>query len=138
MKFAATFDGAAETVSTSALPAHWPVASIEPATRNPFIATLPPAPKPVVVQAATAPPPPPPPPVSDYRFWGRMVVQGGQRQTYIARGSEGAPVTVDNGTRLEGGWSVESISDNAIVLVHAATLQHSTVSIPLHVTTSQQ
>ena len=65
-----------------------------------------------------------------------MVVQGGQRLTYVARGVEGAPVPVEPGTRLEGGWTVESIGDNAVVLVHATTLQHSTVSIPLHTTTS--
>ncbi len=129
-------EGTALVDTTRTLPAHWPVANIEPATRSPFIATRPPAAKPVTPVAAAPPPPAPPPPVSDYRFWGRMVVQGGQRLTYVARGVEGAPVPVEPGTRLEGGWTVESIGDNAVVLVHATTLQHSTVSIPLHTTTS--
>lgn len=129
--------GAAPAASADALPAHWPAVNIEPATRNPFIVTPPPAPKPVVAAVVAPPPPAPPPPVSDYRFWGRVLVQGGQRLTYVARGVEGSPVAVDTGTRLDGGWAVESISDNAVVLVHSATQQHSTVSIPLHATSQQ-
>ena len=129
----------ATTLAAAPLPAHWPQPNVEAAPRNPFLATPPPAPKPVVV-AVKAPPsaPPPPPPVSDYRFWGRMNVSGGQRLTYVSRGEAGNPVAIDVGTRLEDGWSVDAIGDNAIVLVHAATQQRSTLSIPPHGPAGQQ
>ena len=126
------------TATTNALPAHWPAPNVDPATRNPFVITPPPAPKPIVAKVVAPVPAPLPPPVSDYRFWGRVAVQGGQPLTYVARGDAGAPVAIDTGTRLEDGWSVESIGDNAIVLVHAATQQRSTLSIPLHAPASQR
>jgi hypothetical protein len=121
----------------TALPAHWPAPNVDPATRNPFVIAPPPAPKPVAAKAV-APVLGAPPPVSDYRFWGRVAVQGGQPLTYVARGDAGAPVAIDAGTHLEDGWSVESIGDNAIVLVHAATQQRSTLSIPPHAPASQR
>jgi len=124
--------GASASAASATLPEHWPQPNVEPAVRNPFLATPPPAPKPVAAVAVQAPPPAPPPPVSDYRFWGRMAVGAGQRLTYVARGDAGNPTAIDVGTRLEDGWSVESIGDNAIVLVHAATQQRSTLSIPPH------
>ncbi len=125
-------DGYAKSATTE-LPEHWPQPNVESAPRNPFLATPPPAPKPVVAAAPPpAPPPPPPPPVSDYRFWGGMKVAGGQRLVYLARGESGNPVAIDVGTRLEDGWSVDTIGDNAIVLVHAATQRRSTLSIPPH------
>ncbi len=129
---------ASATGAAGTLPVHWPEANVEPAARNPFVATPPPAPKPVAAPVVAPTPPAPPPPVSDYRFWGRMAVQGGQHLTYVARGDTGTPVAIDIGTKLEDGWSVESIGDNAIVLVHAATLQRSTLSIPLHAPMSQK
>jgi hypothetical protein len=135
---APTGDGASTTAVMGALPAHWPETGVEQATRNPFIATAPPAPKPVAAPVVASPPPALPPPVSDYRFWGRMAVQGGQHLTYVARGDTGTPVAIDIGTRLEDGWSVESVGDNAIELVHAATLQRSTLAIPLHAPTNQK
>jgi len=113
----------------AALPEHWPAPNVDAAPRNPFLATPPPAPKTVVV---APPPPPPPPPVSNYRFWGRVAVADGQRVTYLSRGDSGNPVAIDIGTRLEDGWSVDAIGDNAVVLVHAATQQRSTVLIPPH------
>jgi hypothetical protein len=66
-----------------------------------------------------------------------VTVAGGQRLTYLSRGESGNPVAIDVGTRLEDGWMVDAIGDNAIVLVHAATQQRSTVSIPQHGTSSQ-
>ena len=122
----------AASTAADTLPEHWPQPNVEPAARNPFVSTPPPAPKPAAVALVAAPPPPPPPPVSNYRFWGRMAVGGGQRLTYVARGDSGNPVAIDIGTRLEDGWSVEAIGDNTIVLVHAATQQRSTLSIPPH------
>ncbi len=125
-------NGISATAASDALPEHWPQPNVEPAVRNPFLVTPPPAPKPVAAPVAVAAPPAPPPPVSNYRFWGRMTVAGGQRLTYVARADAESPAAIDVGTRLEDGWSVEAISDNTIVLVHAATQQRSTLSIPPH------
>ncbi len=127
-------NGISATAASDALPEHWPQPNVEPAVRNPFLVIPPPpppAPKPVATPVVAAPPPAPPP-VSNYRFWGRLAVAGGQRLTYVARGDAGSPVAIDVGARLEDGWSVEAISDNTIVLVHATTQQRSTLSIPLH------
>ena len=130
--------GASAAGASAALPEHWPQPNIEPAVRNPFLVTPPPAPKQVIAAVVVAPPPAPSPPVSDYRFWGRLAVAGGQRLTYVARGDAGNPTAVGVGTRLEDGWAVEAIGDNAIVLVHAATQQRSTLSIPPHGAGGQQ
>jgi hypothetical protein len=124
-------NGGSATAASAALPEHWPQPVVEPAVRNPFLVTPPPAPRPVAAAVVVAPPIAPPP-VSNYRFWGRMTGASGQRLTYIARGDAGNPAAIDVGTRLEDGWSVEAISDNTIVLVHAAAQQRSTLSIPPH------
>ena len=125
-------NGASAAGASAVLPRHWPQPNIEPAVRNPFLVTPPPPPAPKPVAAPVAAPLPAPPPVSNYRFWGRLAVAGGQKLTYVARGHAGSPAAIDVGTRLEDGWSVEAIGDNTIVLVHAVTQQRSTLSIPPH------
>ncbi len=124
--------GGAATLAAAPLPAHWPQPNVDVAPRNPFLATPPLAPKPVIAAVTAPPPATPPSPVSDYRFWGGMKIAGGQRLVYLARGESGNPIAIDVGTRLEDGWSVDTISDNAVVLVHAATQRRSTLSIPPH------
>ena len=135
---AASSEADSTTVATGVLPQHWPAPIVEPAERSPFAITQPPAPKPAVAAVVATQPPPPPLPVSDYRFWGRLFVVGDRPLTYIARGEIGAPVAAEVGTRLEDGWSVESVNGNAIVLVHAATQQRSALPIPLHGATDLQ
>lgn len=110
------------------LPAHWPQVALEGASRNPFVAPAPPAPK----VAATPPPPPPsaPLPPSNYRFWGRLTAPDGHRLLMLARGNDGQPVTIDGATKLEDGWTVESIGDNGVVLVHTASQRRERIPIP--------
>ena len=112
------------------LPDAWPAPAMEPAARSPFASPQPPVPKSVTKAPVVAAPPPPPPPPADYRFWGRMISPDRQSLLFLARGQDGTPVEIRTGTRLEGGWSVESISDNAIVIANAATRQHTTILVP--------
>jgi hypothetical protein len=117
--------------AVAALPTHWPRVELEAASRNPFF--VPPASAPKTV----APPPPPPPsspvvdlPPANYRFWGRMTAPDGHRLLMLARGDAGAPVAVDASTKLEDGWAVESIGDNGVVLLHAASQRRERIPIP--------
>lgn len=121
----------ASATAESGLPEHWPQPNVDSAPRNPFLPMPPPAIQPVIVEALS-PPAAPPTVVSDYRFWGRITVAEGERLTYIARGESGSPVAIELGTRLEGGWSVDAVGDNAIVLLQASSQQRSTMSIPPH------
>jgi outer membrane usher protein FimD/PapC len=69
-------------------------------------------------------------PPSNYRFWGRLTAPDGHRLLMLARGSDGQPVTIDSSTKLEDGWAVESIGDNGVVLVHAASQRRERIPIP--------
>jgi hypothetical protein len=80
----------------------------------------------VVVSAPTAPTPPP----ASYRFWGRMTAPDKRTVLYLAKGQDVTPVAVAVGTHLEDGWSVEEISDNAIVLANAISQQRTTIFVP--------
>lgn len=113
----------------AALPGAWPEPAMEVGARSPFGSPPAPPPKPAAPAAVAAPPPPPPSP-ANYRFWGHLSSPDKQALTFLAKGQDGAPVEVHTGTRLEDGWVVESISDNAIVLANAATQQHTTVFVP--------
>lgn len=112
-----------------ALTGAWPEPAMELGNRSPFGSPPAPPPKPVAPVVVVAPPPPPPPP-ANYRFWGHLSSPDKQVLTFLAKGQDGAPVEIHTGTRLEDGWAVESISDNAIVLANAATQQHTTVFVP--------
>lgn len=70
----------------------------------------PPAPK---VEAV--PPPPPQPPPMTYRFAGRFV-QDGKSQIFLSQGD--TPIAVKPGTRLDGGYVVESITADAVALLY--------------------
>lgn len=120
---------AAPAAAASALPGSWPEPAMEPGARSPF--GSPPAPPPKrVAPAAVAAPPPPPPAPANYRFWGHLSAPDKQVLTFLAKGQDGPAVEIHTGTRLEDGWAVESISDNAIVLANAATQQRTTVFVP--------
>jgi hypothetical protein len=113
-------------------PEIWPRPVLEPATRSPFSPPVSAAPKPVIqARVASAVPPTPAPPPADFRFWGRMSSPDKQMLFFLAKGADGAPVEVHHGTKLDDGWAVESISDNAIVLVNAVTQQRTTILVPL-------
>jgi hypothetical protein len=59
-----------------------------------------------------------------------MRAPDGHRLLMLARGNDGQPVTIDSSTKLEDGWAVESIDDNGVVLVHAASQRRERIPIP--------
>ena len=98
------------------------------ATFDPFIGVVipppsvpPPAAQPVVT------PMPPAPPAQEYRFLGRITSPDGSEQFLLSRGDASAAVTT--GTVLDNGYVVESISQDAVVLVYPPL--GSKVSIPI-------
>jgi len=83
-----------------------------------------PPPKPVVGQPP--PPPPPQPPAMTYRFAGRFV-QDGRELLYVSNGDR--PVAVKAGDLLDG-YVVESITPNAITLLHKPLEHRERIFIP--------
>ena len=94
-----------------------PAASGAAPTFDPFagVALPPPpapgTPPPTVVVAS----PPPAPPAMTYRFAGRVTGPDGTKQVFLARGD--ALVAVSKGVMLDGGYVVESVDEDAVVLV---------------------
>ena len=121
----------AGATASGALPTRLTRLTIEPARRDPFVpATSAPAPTvapvPAVIAAAPATPPVPPP--INVRFLGRMVTPDGQRLSYLVRGEVAIAVKV--GDRLDEGYVVESVGEEAVGLVYPPLNAHVTVPIP--------
>ena len=114
------------------LPAQWPAQALEPAKRDIFQPVLPPAPppppapKPVPVVAP--PPPAPMAPPMNYRFFGRMLTPEGASIVYLVKGT-GVPIEVAVDQRLDDGYVVESITDQAVQLVYPPLGQRATIGI---------
>jgi hypothetical protein len=73
---------------------------------------------------------PPAAPVMSFRYLGRFVSPSGQRTVYL-EGPNATAVPVAMGTRLEGGFWVSALSDDAIELSHAAAEgQKTKIAIP--------
>lgn len=83
----------------------------------PRLTTPPPPPSPPAVAPAQVTATPTAPPVS-VRYLGAMVTPGGQRLVMLARGDVVIPV--EPGSRLDDGYVVQSISDDAVRLTHPA------------------
>lgn len=114
-----------------AFPSHWPIPTMEPAARSPFSQPVPPAPKVAALAHVASAAPPPTPPPANFRFWGRLSSPDKQVLVFLVKGQDGVPIEVQHGTRLDDGWTVESISDNAIALVNAISQQRTTILVPL-------
>ena len=121
------------------LAARWDAPALEPARRNPFGAEAPisaaraasvpaPVPKLVVAQAPAVPVAAAIVAPFGYRYVGRVIDPQGQRIVYVGRGDQ--VVTVQAGTQLADGYVVESMSESAIEVVHAPTMQRQTIAIP--------
>ena len=94
------------TASGGVTPSFDPFAGIAP----------PPPPAPVAAsQPVAAPPPPPPPPPMLYRFGGRVTGPDGTQQVFLAKGDAFVPIS--QGATLDDGYVVDSISDDAVVLM---------------------
>ena len=121
---------ASNSVQTGPISA-WPKPDMDVATRSPFASPSPSLPKPLVEATAMLPPAPPAPPLTlNYRFWGRMSSPDKNTFMFLVKGQEGPPVAIQTGTHLDGGWSVEAISDNTVVLANAATQRRTTIFVP--------
>lgn len=98
---------------------------------DPFagVVVTPPAPPPPPASSAPVPPPPPPPPPGqDYRFLGRVTAPDGSQQVLLGRGD--AAVTVSKGMVLDNGYTVESVSTSAVVLIHLPSGVRASILIP--------
>jgi hypothetical protein len=137
------------TAATDANPASLPstIASwqIEPARRDLFAPVVPPPPPaakapvlPVVavaapVVAAPVVPPAPTAPAINLRYLGAMVTPEGKRLVMLARGE--TTFTVQEGTRLDEGYVVQSIGREAVRLFYAAT--NTVLDVPIPATPSE-
>lgn len=137
-----TLDGVAQgsagagSAAKSPPPGQWPEPAMDEAARSPFAMPTPPAARPSMPVAPVVVAPPPPPPTAGYRFWGRLSSPDGNSLVFLAKLPAGSPVEIHTGTRLEDGWAVDGISDNAIVLARAATQQRTTILVPAADTTA--
>jgi len=121
----------ATLLTTSTLRSQWPAPAMEIATRSPFESPARALPRaPVQKLSASAPTHPDPPSPPSYRFWGRLTAPDQRATMYLVKGESGTPTEVKQGTSLEDGWIVDSISDNTIVLANAATQQRTTIFVP--------
>jgi hypothetical protein len=102
-----------EPVAAIEMPARGAMPRLE---RDPFSA---PTPTPTLARpTAVAAAPVPAIPANPYRFAGALRV-GGATQRFLARGND--TFEAKTGDALEDGYVVESVSENAIVLVHRAS-----------------
>jgi hypothetical protein len=121
-----------------ALPSNWPVPVLEAAQRDVFSApvqAIPPPPALALALAIPAPVAPPlivaqqPPPTMSYRFLGKMLNPQGEPVLYlIGQGDQALAIKV--GDRLEGGWLVRSVDDDAVHLFHPLADLRAVVAIP--------
>jgi len=112
------------------LPLSLEPAAFPPAAFDPFVGAQSPPPQPpapIVAISATPPAEPVVPPL-DYRYLGRMIDPTGQQIVYLARGDKALPVAV--GARLDEGYVVETITDDAIRLMYPAGQVHAVIPIP--------
>lgn len=109
----------------ASLPVSLPGYEFEPAQRD-FLASqlpaTPPKPMPAVALPPQAPPPvisppvtAPQPPAMNLRYMGRMTAPDGRQLVYLAKND--SPLLIAAGDRLDGGYVVESIEDEAVTLV---------------------
>jgi len=110
---------AAALAASAPLPSRLPDRDLEAGQRDIFtpVTAPPPPPAPAPPPAPPPPPPPPPsPPQMNWRALGSMVTPEGQRLVWLAKGND--EITVKPGTTLDDGYVVQSIDDQAVVLLY--------------------
>lgn len=111
--------GAAVAAAASApLPSRLPDRDLVAGQRDIFTPVTAPSPPPPPPPAAPPPPPPPPPapPPMNWRAVGAIVAPDGQRLVWLAKGND--EITIQTGTTLDDGYVVQSIDDQAVVLLY--------------------
>lgn len=107
----------------------WPVAQFDP-----FVGMTVPSlqqvskVQPVVVSEAPPPPPPPQPPAMNYRYLGQFVDPEGKQAIYVVKDDNAVQVLV--GTKLDGGYIVQSITADGIKLHHPGFDAYVVIYIP--------
>jgi len=103
------------------LPATLPAWPVPPARRDPFTdmppPTAPPPPPPPAPLVQVAPPPPAAPTLA-WRYLGTLNTPEGRKLVMISRGNEPGAVVVEPGMRLDDGYEVQAVSDEAIRLLY--------------------
>lgn len=109
---------------------------VEPATRDPFAeapVAPPPLPQPVpppVALVIAAPPPPAPPPLA-WRYLGAFDTPDGKRLVMLTRqNNDSQAVIVERGTRLDDGYEVLAVSNEAIRLLYPPLQSELVITIP--------
>lgn len=120
--------------SSPALPSELPSFSIDAATRDILAGRMPAQPVPTAVARPVPPapvaadPPPPQAPALQLRYAGSLRAPDGRRIVYLARGD--LSFEVAEGDRLEEGYVVETIGEEAIALVYPPLGTRVTVAVP--------
>jgi hypothetical protein len=109
--------------------------AIAPAASDPFFPPPPaPPPAPPVEPAptvATVTSTPPAPPVFSYQLFGRIQKPDGKPQVFLSRNDSVVPIT--EGTELDGGYRVESISAEEVLIRHRSSDQQLRLTFPRQV-----
>lgn len=128
---------ASSDTSPILIPIELPRLALKRARFDPFVGVVsppPPAPKiapapiPAVSAAGPASSPAPQPPTINYRFLGQMIDPLGKTLVYLVRNDVAIQVGV--GSRLEGGFTVESIDSKGVGLHYAPLDARVVIPIP--------
>lgn len=111
------------------LPPRWEGMRLEAAKRNIFAVPEAPVPEAAPMLAESAPTvEPPQAPAVHYRFLGRMTGPEGESRVYLSREGRAVPVSV--GDRLDEGFVVQAIGDEAVQLHYPPLGTQAVIPIP--------
>ena len=113
------------------LPKELPERDIEAGGRDIFTPVQPPAPPAPPPPPPPSPPPPPPPPQAppmNWRALGSMVTPAGERLIWLSKGND--ELTVKLGTRLDDGFVVQGMDQDAVTLLYPALGTTYRVALP--------
>jgi len=120
-----------EPATAQSLPEHLPTALLDKAAADPFIDVQPPAPpppKPFVGPIYEPPPPRPAPPALNYRYLGQMTAPSGKTLVYLSKPDK--DISVEVGTRLDEGYTVQAITREGVHLHYPALDARVVIAIP--------
>lgn len=123
-----------DATARAPLPVTLPVWLVPRARQDPFAdaplpAMAPPAPPPPAPLAQVAAPPPAPPAMV-WRYLGTLHTPDGKKLVMISRRNEPDAVVVTSGLRLDDGYEVQAVSDEAIRLLYPPLQYEVVITIP--------
>jgi hypothetical protein len=127
--FAASPIPKAHTAWAVELPEALPFQTLRTTKRDPFesVPVIKPPPVAPVAKVIAPPAEPPRPPPMTYRYLGSFTGPDGAREIYLTMGDR--ITSVRQGSQLEGGYVVETVSAAAVNVLHAAT--QTRIDIPI-------